>query len=309
MTEPLTDWQTSNLQAIQQRLAWLWEQPDGLLFCELSGVHFVVVRKDSSRIRVALVERIDLQTDLVQSSFDLKNPVTLELPYTQAMLLGLVWQRTPKKIYIAGLGGGRIPQFLYHYLPQTTIDCTEIDPTVLRVAEKFFGVQLDERFQVTIQEGREYLKQKTEPGHYDLMLIDVFLGNGYTPYHLVTKEFYELCNQHLSPEGLVTINLLQRDQFYAAKLKTIQSVFPQVYLFSWKGVNSIVIGSRGVLIQKSEIFERMKSLQNAYPFSVSFEEFEVFLSEDLRESVPNLAQAQVLCDESPPAGYFNCWLF
>jgi spermidine synthase len=115
MIERPKNWQRINLAAILQRLAWLQKQPDGIIFCQDSGVHYVVVRKDQSHIKLALVEKVNLHTDLLQSVFDLNNPLHLVSEYTQAMLLGLVWQSQPQRIYIAGFGGGRIPLVLHHY--------------------------------------------------------------------------------------------------------------------------------------------------------------------------------------------------
>jgi spermidine synthase len=46
------------------------QQPDGLIFCKDSGVHYVAVKKERSHIKLALVEKVSLHTDLLQSVFD-----------------------------------------------------------------------------------------------------------------------------------------------------------------------------------------------------------------------------------------------
>ena len=138
-------WQPMNLAAIQQRLAWLQQQPDGIIFCQRFGIQYVVVRKDKYKIKLALVEKVNLHTDLLQSVLDLNNPLHLVSEYTQAMLLGLVWQSQPQRIYIAGFGGGRIPLVLHHYLPETVIECADVDPIAIEAATQCFGVQLDDR--------------------------------------------------------------------------------------------------------------------------------------------------------------------
>ncbi|HLO50804.1 MAG TPA: fused MFS/spermidine synthase [Kamptonema sp.] len=304
-------WQAANLKEIQQRLAWLEAQPDGIVFCEPSGVHFVVVRKDKSQVRVALVEKINLNTDLVQSVLNLNNPLDLVSPYTQAMLLSLVWKPEPQKIYIAGFGGGRIPLVLYHYFPEVAIECADIEPTAIAISEKFFGVQLNDRLHLAIQDGREYLEQLNQEVQYDIIMSDVFFGNGYMPQRLATKEFYKLCEQHLSREGVVAVNLLQRDKFYAENIKTIQSVFTQVYLCPWNHINSIVLATNSNPLDKNQIMAKAKSLQDEHQFSFPLIEraIEVKLGEELPKIVPNLETAQVLRDESPPLGYFDSWLF
>ena len=187
MIEHKKNWQTINLAVIGQRLAWLKQQPDGIIFCQDSGVHYVVVRKNRSQIKLSLVEKVNLHTDLLQSVFNFNNPLHLVSEYTQAMMLGLVWQNQPQRIYIAGFGGGRIPLVLHHYLPESAIDCADIDPIAIAAATQFFGVKLDSRLTVAIQDGREYLEQQNRDIQYDIIMTDVFFGNGYFPHRLATK--------------------------------------------------------------------------------------------------------------------------
>jgi spermidine synthase len=311
MIERPKNWQRINLAAIQQRLAWLQQQPDGIIFCQDSGVHYVVVRKDKYQIKLALVEKVNLHTDLLQSVFELNNPLHLVSEYTQAMMLGLVWQTQPQRIYIAGFGGGRIPLVLHHYLPETVIECADVDPIAIEAARQCFGVQLGDRLTVAIQDGREYLEQQKPDIQYDIIMTDVFFGNGYFPHRLATKEFYQLCEKHLSSDGVVLVNLLQRDEFYAEKIKTFQSVFSQVCVCPWKDINSVLIGTNSAILEKDEIVARAKYLQDGYQFSFPLTERaqEVKLGTELAEAVPNLDKAQIFHDDSPPAGYFDCWLF
>jgi spermidine synthase len=310
MIDDRTNWQSMNLVAIQQRLAWLQQQPDKVIFCKDSGVHYVAVRKDRSHIQLSLVEKVNLHTDLLQSVFDFNDPLHLVSEYTQAMLLGLVWQNQPQRIYIAGFGGGRIPLVLHHYLPETVIDCADIDAIAIEAAVQCFGVQFDDRLTVAIQDGREYLEQQNPDRQYDIIMTDVFFGNGYFPHRLATKEFYQLCEKRLSIDGVVLVNLLQRDEFYAEKIKTFQSVFARVYVCPWKDINSVLIGSNSAILEKDEIVARAKYLQDGHDFSFSLIDraLEVKVGTELFEAVPNLDKAQVLIDDSPPVGYFDSWL-
>ncbi|WP_373536624.1 spermidine synthase [Microcoleus sp.] len=311
MIDTHKSWQTMNLSAIYQRLAWLQEQPDGVVFCKDSGAHYVAVRKDKSLVKLSLVEKVNLHTDLLQSVLELNNPLHLVSEYTQAMLLGLIWQNQPQRIYIAGFGGGRIPLVLHHYLPETVIECADVDPIAIEAATQCFGVQLGDRLTVAIQDGREYLEQQSSDIQYDIIMTDVFCGNGYSPHRLATKEFYQLCQKRLSGEGVVLVNLLQRDEFYAEKVKTFQSVFSQVCVSPWKDINSVLIGSNSPSLEKSEIVGRAKYLQDGYEFSFSLIDraLDIRVGSELAEIIPNLDKAQVLHDDSPPVGYFDCWLF
>jgi len=310
MIDDRKNWQRMNLAAIQQRLAWLQQQPDKVIFCKESGVHYVAVTKERSHIKLALVEKVNLHTDLLQSVFDFNNPLHLVSEYTQAMILGLVWQSQPQRIYIAGFGGGRIPLVLHHYFPETVIDCADVDPIAIEAATQCFGVQLDDRLMVAIQDGREYLEQQKSDTQYDIIMIDVAFGNGYFPHRLSTKEFYQICEKHLSSEGVVLANLLQRDEFYAEKITTFQSVFSQVCVCVGQESNSILIGSNSQILEKNEIVSRAKSLQDSYQFSFPLTDRsqQVKLGTELAEAIPNLDKAQILHDDAPPVGYFDSWL-
>lgn len=305
------DWQTINLANIQQRLGWVQQQPDGVIFCKESGSQYVAVRKDKGQIKLCLIEKLNLHTDLLQSVLDFNNPLHLVSEYTQAMMLGLVWQNQPNKVYIAGFGGGRIPLVLHHYLPETVVECADVDAIAISAAVQCFGVQFDSRLSVTIQDGREYLEQQNPDIKYDIIMTDVFLGNGYSSHLLATKEFYKLCKKHLSTAGVVLVNLLQRDEFYAQKVKTFQSVFSQVYVCPWKDINSVLIGSNSPILEKNEIVSRAKYLQDGHEFSFSLTDraLEVKTGAELADIIPNLDKAEILTDDSPPAGYFDCWLF
>ena len=311
MIDEQKTWQAINLANIQQRLAGVQQQPDGVIFCQESGVHYVTVKKDQSKVKFSLVEKVNLHTDLLQSVLDINNPLHLISEYTQAMMLGLVWQNQPERVYIAGFGGGRIPLVLHHYLPETVVECADVDAIAISAAIQCFGVQFNSRLSIAIQDGREYLEQQSPDIQYDIIMTDVFFGNGYFPHRLATKEFYQLCQKHLSSAGVVLVNLLQRDEFYAEKAKTFQSVFSQVCVCPWKDINSILIGSNGPILDKDEILSRAKYLQDGHEFSFSLIDraLDMKVGAELAEILPNLDQAEVLTDDSPPVGYFDCWLF
>ncbi|NET61194.1 MAG: spermine synthase, partial [Symploca sp. SIO2E6] len=300
-------WQANHREAIEQQLRWLHEQPQGIIFVKPSGVHFVMVDKAQSKIRLTLLRQDNFTSDLVQSELDLTNPLNFCSPYRQAMMLALLWQHTPNRIYIAGLGGGRIPLVLHHYFPEAIIECTDLDPTLIEVATRFFGLQLDEQMRVVIQDGRQYLQEQSLDILYDIIISDVALGSGYLPYRLATQEFYELCKAHLSAEGVVVVNLLQNDPFYLQKLKTIQAVFAQVYLCPLALGNTIAIATNSSFSKQSELIAQAQILQDQYQFAFSLIEkaMKLKMGWQTLSATPNWEQLPILKDELPPVGYFD----
>lgn len=296
-------WLTSNRNAIIERLRWLHDKPDGVLCVEASGQQFVIVTKSSSRLRLITVESARPRTTITQSHLDLNDPFYLVSPYTQAAMLGLLWKSEPRKIFAAGLGGGRVPLLLHHYLPRAVIECAEIDPVVVSTAIKYFGVRADERLRIVLQDAREWLAGCHPGVQHDIIFVDAFLGDGSTPFPLATSEFYSLCKTHLEPNGVLIVNLLQTIPFYPERVKTIHNVFPQIYLCPVPGNNTVVFASQAPLLSKEELLERAGSVQNHHRFSFPFTERAMEMGVQLSDHLPDLNRVQILRDGAPPDGY------
>ncbi|MEE3717575.1 fused MFS/spermidine synthase [Tumidithrix elongata RA019] len=306
MVTDLKSWQTQNRAAIAQRLEGIGEIEQQYCCFEPSGVHFIAVNKEESLLQLALFDQINLSSELMQSEIDLKEPLKLTSFYAQAMLLGLVWQPQPQRIYIAGFGGGRIPLVLHHYFPNLQIECTEIDPTIVQVAQEFFGVKLDSRLQVAIQDGRAYLADLDLTVSYDLIMADVILGNGYAPYRMATVEFYQLCQKRLSQGGIAIVNLIQKDPFYLEKIRTIHSAFQHIYLCPLEKGNTAIFATNQPLRSRLEIIEQATQIDSEHQFAFPFVDRaqQIITPDQIHEYLPDLEKAQILTDEEPPQDYF-----
>jgi spermidine synthase len=303
--QPTTErsaWLQQNLEAIHARLQPLRQAKDGIIFVDPSGIHFHVVIKEGSAVRFMLVEQTNPNTGVVQSEIDIDRPLLLMEPYTQAMLLGLLWRPLPRRVYMAGLGGGRLPMLLHHYFPTAQIDCTDIDPAIVTIAKAFFAINPDDRLHIAIEDGRRWLEKN--PTIYDLILLDVFLDNGYSPYRMTTVEFFQLCRSRLAPGGAVAINVLYGDPFSAAKARTLSAVFPHLYTFADPGENLILIGSRDNLTVEL-LRERAAKLDAIHAFAFPFREIGERVVLGLGDLAEEAAAATLLTDADPPATYFD----
>ncbi|MEG4392215.1 fused MFS/spermidine synthase [Microcoleus sp. BROC3] len=307
MTDYKGDRQTSNLAAIKKNINWLHQQPDGIIFQENSGDNCIAVKKINSVLLLLLADRETLITNVAQSLLDLNNPLNFIFPYCRAMMLALVWKNQPKKIYIIGFGGGSLPRFFHHYFAESIIECTDIDPTVVEVARKFFGIQFDDRLKVAIQDGREYLAQQNPTVKNDIIIVDAGFGSGYMPYRLVTQEFYQLCKTHLSRAGALVVNLFHKQEFNAAAVKTIQTVFAQVYICNLDTGNSIVIATNAPDLAENEIFLKAELIQDFHDLGFSLIEMSLQLKKlaQLPEWVKNWETQPIFTDAEIPAGYLD----
>lgn len=307
MTDCKGDRQTSNLAAIKKQINWVHQQPDGIIFQEISGDNCIAVKKINSVLLLLVADRETLITNVAQSLLDLNNPLNFLFPYCRAMMLALVWKNQPKKIYIIGFGGGSLPRFFHHYFAESIIECTDIDPTVVEVARKFFGIQFDDRLKVAIQDGREYLAQQNPTVKNDIIIVDAGFGSGYMPYRLVTQEFYKLCKTRLSMAGAVVVNLFHKQEFNAAAVKTIQTVFAQVYICNLETGNSIVIATNAPDLAQNEIFLKAELIQDFHNLGFSLIEMSLQLKKlaQLPEWLKNWETLPIFTDAEIPPGYLD----
>jgi spermidine synthase len=204
---------------------------------------------------------------------------------------------------MAGLGGGRLPLLLHHHLPATHIDCTDIDPAIVTIAKGFFGIRPDHRLHVAIEDGRQWLANSTT--RYDLILLDAFLDNGYSPYRMTTSEFFQLCRSRLLPGGVVVINVLASDPFVAAKAHTLAAAFPHLYSFTDPGENIILFATAGSELDSGQLQSRAAKLDAIHAFSFPFRELGGRLTVGLGDLNEAAVSAPLLTDAEPPPGYFD----
>lgn len=138
---------------------------------------------------------------------------------------------------ILGHGGGSLAKWLARYWPELSLDVVEVDPSVVQAAERYFDYHPSPRHQVHVQDARIFLRQTDR--RYDVIWVDVFARH-LIPFHLTTEEFFAEVRSHLTPGGVLAVNLassgdgpdLQRAQ---AVVTTMQTAFPLIQTFAVKG--------------------------------------------------------------------------
>ena len=153
-----------------------------------------------------------------------------DLPMLYARVVGLaaIYPQDIKRVLVLGLGGGAVPLYLARFLPDATVDSVEVDPGVIEAAKKYFGLRETERFHLIEGDGRIYLNRHSEK--YDIIVLDAFSGS-YIPFHMMTKEFYQLVREHLAPHGVVAINILPSVKLYDSNVRTLKLVFDNLDFF------------------------------------------------------------------------------
>ncbi len=130
---------------------------------------------------------------------------------------------------IVGLAAGtsaRQATAIYGPIP---IDGFEIDPKIIEVGRKYFDMN-EPNLNVIIQDGRWGMAHSTK--HYQVISIDAYRPP-YIPWHLATKEFFEIVRQHLTEDGVVVMNVGRApgDRRLINTLgSTLLTVFPSVHV-------------------------------------------------------------------------------
>lgn len=201
----------------------------------------------------------------LQSAVVPGRPRQLELAYTRVATVGLALVPPEGRLLYVGLGGGAMPMYARQVLPDARVEAVEIDPLIVRVARRYFGVRPDSQLVVHTGDGRAFI-ERAPPGRYHLIVLDAFADDE-VPYALTTRQFLEAVRARLAPGGVVVSNLWSANPLYPAMVATYQSVFPQVRLIRVDGrAQRILVASvergldRAALMEASRAVARRTAL-------------------------------------------------
>lgn len=175
--------------------------------------------------------------EYLESAVDLADPLKLVVHYTRTMFSAAFFEPQPKNVLMIGLGGAGFHRVFVHAFPTARIQSVELDPKVFELSQSKMAFKPTERTPVAVMDGRLFVKRNREP--WDWLILDAFRG-GFVPPHLKTEEFYRECAARLTDRGVFVTNLHQGTELFAADLRTIQKVFPQVVLFETAGRGNVI---------------------------------------------------------------------
>jgi spermidine synthase len=211
--------------------SWLWRRATG-------GSDEVYVTERFG------VRSLHIGSDTIQSSMRLARPNDLELAYTRTMMGFLLFNERPGRVLMIGLGGGSLPKFVYHRLPEACIEVVEVNPRVVAIARSSFHIPADDaRFSVRIGNGAEWIARPGQPA--DVIVVDGYDGESQV-VELSTRQFYDACRARLGAGGVLVVNLWGSDRRFNDYLQRIESAFPAgtLCLPAEKPGNVIVFGFR-----------------------------------------------------------------
>jgi spermidine synthase len=192
------------------------------------------------------------------------------------MFASYVYQPQPRRVLIVGLGGGAIVRFLTHHEPHVQIDAVEIDPAVVRLADRYFGVRSGGNVRVHTADAVRFVESTAD--RYDLILMDAFLrpssdtdATG-VPTRLKTLAFLDRLKQALAPGGIVAFNVNEHESM-ADDIAAVASAFGRVAVYRCPpSDNKVIIAADGGVAADDDVRARIGALDARFDGALSFAE-------------------------------------
>lgn len=216
-------------------------------------------------------EWVNLRFDYanIQSSMHKDDPCRLELEYTRAMLLFLLFVPAPASMLMVGLGGGSLPKYCHKYMAGSDITVLEINPHVIALRDEFKVPPDGERFRVVHADGAQWVASAAleRAGSFDVILVDGFNFKG-PDVRLESQAFIEEARTALAARGVMVLNLDSEESGNGETLARLRNTFDGgvIEMLADGGTNRIVFaGEPGMLRQgQLEARERMARLAPAH---------------------------------------------
>jgi len=193
-----------------------------------------------------------------QSRMPRADPYGPGAAYTDLPHVSKLLRPDAKRILLIGVGGGTMLRHFIRYYDATTVDAVDVDPLVVDVARRYFGLPSDPRLRIHIADGRQFLKRSNEK--WDLIVIDAYTTNRYgdtMPAHLATREFFREAASHLTPGGVFHFHCaFHRSALLPSIENTMRAEFPHV-----AQIRGEILGSDAPLVaDRDAVLQRAQSL-------------------------------------------------
>ena len=152
----------------------------------------------------------------------------------------------PRRIAILGNAGGTTARAYGRYFPATAIDAVEIDEELTEIGRRLFDMRAP-KLRTHTADARPWLKESE--AEFDGIFIDAY-RQPYIPFYLTTEEFFELCRDRLSSDGVVVINVGHprgEDRLERALTATMGAAFPYVVRDPAEPTNTLLVASAAPL--------------------------------------------------------------
>jgi spermidine synthase len=246
-----------------------------------------------------------------ESAISTKSPYESLSLYTNYFHLAFLPQPRIKRALFIGAGGGIGPRSFHAHDGEMEIEVVDIDAKVLELARSHFHLENSPRIKTIAADGRSYVRGAAD-GAYDCIVLDAFSIGGRIPFHLVTREFIDLCREKLADGGVFVMNINsalegEKAQIFRSMYKTVAAAFPKnAQAFAlWRaegqpelstnvilvGINSDEPASRDEWVEWADQYESASQISRADVAR---------MVHDLVVTLPDLGDAPMFTDDYAP---------
>jgi spermidine synthase len=92
---------------------------------------------------------------------------------------------------------------------RVSVDGAEIDPVVMELGRQYFHLPPPDApwLRAYAMDGRQMLVAAPPKTRWHAIVVDAFSNELYVPFHLGTREFFQLCRDRLEPGGVFAMNV------------------------------------------------------------------------------------------------------
>lgn len=274
------------------------------------GGEQVLFRADTQYHRVTVTEADNirhLRFDATnQSAIDLADGYRSTIAYPNYFDLALAIKPDAKRVLVLGMGGGAVTKRWWRDYPDMTIDSVEIDPVVVDVARRYFGLPDDPRLGVFTADARRYVQ--TTDKTYDVVIIDAYYADS-LPFHLTTTEFLREVKSRMAPDGVMAYNVISPvggdgSRLFRSTYRTASGIWDHLWAFpiglsddgdAEKRRNVIVVAS-DASVSRDELLRRISTGVDGRVKVADFAGF----SADLYPGIVPLGDVPVMTDSYAP---------
>lgn len=291
----------------------LFLSPFLLVFFEFFGIHnFIkatpdqIFETESAYNYIQVLQEGDytlLRLNEGQGVHSVYNPDQLDYYGSwEQVLVGPFFNPAPydpqnvKSMAIVGLAAGTTARQATIVYPDISIDGFEIDPVIVDVGRRYFDMN-QPNLNVIVQDGRWGLGHSQKK--YEVISVDAYRPP-YIPWHLTTREFFQIVYDHLTEDGVMVVNVGRSptDRSLIDSLSsTILSVFPSIHVVDIPNTFNSIIYATVRQTSDENLANNLyilQSLQGVHPLLL---ESMVLAVNNLKTPQPN---GQVFTDDIAP---------
>jgi spermidine synthase len=109
----------------------------------------------------------------------------------------------PRSVAILGDAAGTTARAYGHFFPRARVDGVEIDGALTAVGRRLFDLR-GPNLHTHTADARPFLRRAHR--RWDVIVVDAY-RQPYIPFYLTTKEFFAQVRDHLTPRGVVLVNV------------------------------------------------------------------------------------------------------